>query len=159
MDAALLDPRAGLVAFFTADHRRCDALWTLVEAAADEGDGPRVQRRCADFDAAVRLHLALEEEVLFPAFEDASGMHGGGPTHVMRAEHQQMRGVLEQMARAAASGDVDGVVDHGDTLLMLMQQHNVKEEGMLYPMAARLLGGPAWGPLGEALAARYAPTR
>ena len=47
----------------------------------------------------------------------------------------------------------------GDTLLMLMQQHNVKEEGMLYPMAARLLGGPAWGPLGEALAARYAPTR
>jgi len=60
-----------------------------------------------------------------------------------------MRGLLDEMQRAADAGDVDGVVDHGDTLLMIVQQHNVKEEGILYPMAERALA-PAW----ESIAAR-----
>ena len=32
-------------------------------------------------------------------------------------------------------------MDIGDTLLMLIQQHNIKEEGMLYPMAENVLAG------------------
>lgn len=39
--------------------------------------------------------------MLFPAFEAATGMTGGGPTQVMRMEHQQMRGAPTQMAVAA----------------------------------------------------------
>jgi iron-sulfur cluster repair protein YtfE (RIC family) len=63
--------------------------------------------------------------------------------------------VLDAMARAAATGNVDSVLDHGDTLLMLIQQHNLKEEGMLYPMAERALGGAAWGPIAEAIGQSY----
>jgi hemerythrin-like domain-containing protein len=118
-----------------------------VETAADGGDAQATARALIGFDAAVRRHLALEEEILFPALEDASGMHGVGPTQVMRMEHAQMRGLLDAMARAAAGGDVDGVTDHGDTLMMLIGQHNLKEEGMLYPMAEDLLGGPRWSDL------------
>ena len=36
----------------------------------------------------------------------------------MRMEHTQMRGVLDQMAQAAKSGDFGAVVDHGDTLML-----------------------------------------
>jgi iron-sulfur cluster repair protein YtfE (RIC family) len=148
------DPGAGPSRFFTDDHRHCDALWAKVEAAADGGDSKEAARLFAEFDRAVRLHLDVEEQILFPKLEAATGMHGFGPTQVMRAEHAQMRGVLDAMARAASTGNVDGVLDHGDTLLMLIQQHNLKEEGILYPMAERALGG-AWGPIADAIGKAY----
>lgn len=139
-------PRAsGLAAFFTQDHADCDKAWAEVESAEDPAAA------FASFDAAMRRHLRWEEEVLFPAFEDATGHHGFGPTWIMRGEHEQMRAVLDQMGRAAALGDRQGLLDHGDTLLMLIQQHNAKEEGMLYPMSEEVLGA-GW----EALRARLA---
>lgn len=151
------DPRSGPNTFFTADHRHCDELWAKVEAAAD-GAGPESAKAAAKafaaFDAALRLHLEMEEEILFPAIERAMNMHGMGPTQMMRMEHMQMRGVLDTMARAAANGAVDGVLDHGDTLMMLIQQHNLKEEGILYPMAERGLAG-SWAGIAEQLVKKY----
>ena len=91
----------------------------------------------------MRAHLEMEEQVLFPAFDAAAGMSGGGPTMVMRSEHDQMRDVLRRMGDSAAVGEHDELLDHGDTLLMLVGQHNIKEEQMLYPMAADMLG-PDW---------------
>lgn len=140
-------------AFFAGDHRHCDNEWAAVEAAVDAADNDRAAACWKRFDAAMRRHFAMEEEVLFPAFEDATGMRGG-PTQVMRMEHAQMLGVLEQMAAAAAEGDFETLVDHGDTLLMLIQQHNVKEEGMLYPMADRALAAQ-WSEIKAKLDADY----
>jgi len=125
--------------FFSADHRACDAIWAEVEAAVDAVDEAKARDAWSRFSEAMHRHLRMEEEVLFPAFEQASGMHHGGPTFVMRAEHDQMRGLLSQMQQLADAGDLDGLLDQGDTLLMLIQQHNAKEEGMLYPMADRAL--------------------
>jgi iron-sulfur cluster repair protein YtfE (RIC family) len=139
----------GAAAFFTADHRACDALWPAVEAAGEKGDGAALQAAFAAFARAMRRHLDMEEQVLFPAFEKATGMVMG-PTRVMRGEHAQMRAVLDQMA-AAVPADPAAVLDLGDTLLMLVQQHNRKEEGMLYPMCDAHLGVD-WPALAAALA-------
>ena len=143
-------PEAGAVAFFTADHRSCDGLWAAVEEAAEGGDTAKIADAWKRFEAAMRRHFDMEEQVLFPAFEHASGMQGG-PTMVMRMEHQQMRGVLDQMAAAAERGEWDTIVDQGDTLLMLIQQHNAKEEGILYPMAQQHLA-PTWTEIAGRLA-------
>lgn len=136
--------------FFSKDHRDCDALWGEVEAAVDAGDEGAARDAWTRFSDAMHRHLRMEEEVLFPAFEQATGMHQGGPTFVMRHEHEQMRGLLSQMAALLEAGDLEGLVDQGDTLLMLIQQHNAKEEGMLYPMADRALGDQ-WPSLRERL--------
>jgi iron-sulfur cluster repair protein YtfE (RIC family) len=133
------DPAASLVDYFTRDHRRCDAGWTDVAAAADAGDDARLTALWPRFRAALLRHLALEEQLLFPAVESATGMGDVGPTQVMRMEHEQMRGVVEQMNSALARGDAQELVDQGDTLDLLIQQHNVKEEGVLYPLAERVL--------------------
>jgi len=135
-------------ALFTPDHRHCDELWAQIEEVADDAQAAR--ERYAAFDRAMRRHFAMEEEVLFPALEDATGMHGGGPTHVMRMEHAQMKRMLDEMTAAMERGDVSGALDQGDTLLMLIQQHNVKEEGILYPMCDNVLT-PAWAELSEKL--------
>ena len=77
-------------------------------------------------------------------------MGGGGPTAMMRMEHQQMRGLLDQIGEAMEAGNAQEAMDIGDTLLMMTQQHNVKEEGMLYPMAENILARD-WAVLAEEL--------
>jgi hemerythrin-like domain-containing protein len=57
----------------------------------------------------------------------------------MKTEHQQMLGLLDQIGQAMDAGDAQEALDIGDTLLILIQQHNVKEEGMLYPLAQNML--------------------
>jgi len=134
------DAIPSLSELFTGDHRGCDAQWAEVESAADGGSPEDTEAGWSRFEQALRRHLAIEEEILFPAFEQVTGMTDGGPTFVMRAEHAQMRGLLDQMGQALGAGDHDKLLDLGDTLLLLIAQHNQKEERMLYPMAERALG-------------------
>ena len=77
--------------------------------------------------------------MLFPAFEAATGMTEAGPTFVMRAEHVQMRALLGRMQDAMERGNLRELLDQGDSLLILIGQHNQKEERMLYPLAERAL--------------------
>jgi hemerythrin-like domain-containing protein len=140
---------SSLIQFFTQDHRSCDELWITVEAAADANDADLLKEAAQKFDQALRHHLSMEEDTLFPAFEKATGMTGG-PTQVMRMEHEQMRNLLEQMEEALTQGNSQELLDLGDTLLMLIAQHNSKEEGMLYPMVERALGGQ-WESLRQGL--------
>jgi len=142
----------GLVDYFAAGHRNCDSCWADVEAAAEAENDAALRAGWQRFDREFRRHLAQEEALLFPAVEAATGMQGAGPTHVMRLEHQQMRGVLDQMAAVAERADSSELLDLGDTLQLLIQQHNVKEEGMLYPMAEQACAAD-WPALREKLEA------
>ena len=135
-----MDPRENLASFFQHDHRDVDADWARVEEAVESGDLERVKTAWKAFDGHHRRHMSMEDDVMFPALEAATGMTEG-PTAVMRAEHDQMRGLMDQMEAVLAGGDPQELLDLGDTLLMLIQQHNQKEEGILYPMASRVLEG------------------
>jgi hemerythrin-like domain-containing protein len=146
---ASLTPQSTLSSFFLQDHRDCDANWAVVEKALHQGDAEAGRLAWQEFEKAMLRHLAMEEEVVFPAFEQATGMTQG-PTAVMRMEHSQMRGLLLQISAAIASGDFDEAMDQGDTLLMVIQQHNVKEEGVLYPMAENSLAAQ-WDGIKERL--------
>lgn len=141
---------AGLAGFFAQDHRDCDSKWAELEGLLDSGSSDATNQAWKEFDDSMRRHFAMEEDVLFPAFDARSGMGGGGPTAMMRMEHQQMRGLLDQIGAAMSTGDTEEALDLGDTLLMVIQQHNVKEEGMLYPMAQNMLAGE-WAALAEQL--------
>jgi hemerythrin-like domain-containing protein len=143
--------QGGPLTFFTSDHRACDAVWAELESAASAGEKERTDELFAEFDKAMRRHFEMEEQVLFPALEEAMNMPGMGPVQVMRGEHDQMRAVLDQMREELAGGDPEAMLDHGDTLLMLIQQHNVKEENILYPMAEQSLTS-RWQELRQQLA-------
>lgn len=145
-----IDIESGLAAFFEQDHRDCDARWVDVEELLDTLDVEAARLAWQKFNAGMRRHIAMEEEVLFPALESATSMGGSGPTAMMRMEHQQMRGLLDQIESAMESGDAEQAMDIGDTLLMLVQQHNIKEEDMLYPMAENVLAG-SWDKLAALL--------
>lgn len=114
-------------------HRHCDELFVVAEEAAQSGDWAAASAAFEHFSTQMQAHFDAEEAVLFPAFEAATGM-SQGPTQMMRQEHQQMRSLLAQMEFACSGQDEDAYAGAAETLLMLMQQHNMKEENILYPM-------------------------
>lgn len=123
----------------TQDHRRCDRLLALVEAAADSGNWDRVSTEAQAFDSATERHFAFEEEALFPDLEAAAPM-AAGPTGVMRAEHRQIRQLLAELRQAVEARDADECLGVLGTLHLVSQQHNAKEEAILYRMADQVLG-------------------
>lgn len=129
-----------IVDFLGSDHRVCDDLFASAEVAVAQNNWDSACSLFERFQAAMAHHLAMEETVLFPAFEARTG-NNTGPTQVMRMEHAQMRGLLQDMAGAAADANHGRYLGLSETLNMLMQQHNLKEENMLYPMSDQVLGG------------------
>jgi len=124
--------------YLGADHKRCDALFAAAEHGVDQGNWAQAKTVFQGFSEAQVRHLAMEETVLFPAFEKATG-NANGPTGVMRAEHRQMLGLLEQMNNAVEELDAAKFFGCAETLNIMMQQHNLKEESMLYPMTDKAL--------------------
>lgn len=123
-------------------HRHCDDLFVAAEESAQRGDWAVAAPGFERFNAQMQAHFEAEEEMLFPAFEAATGM-SAGPTQMMRHEHEQMRALLAQLAAACEARDSESYAGVAETLLMLMQQHNMKEESILYPMCDQALGTEA----------------
>ena len=114
-------------------HHHCDDLFAKAEKAADEKDWETCLELAQRFVSALDSHFRSEEEDLFPAFESATGM-SAGPTAVMRSEHAQMRSLVAALITAARERNSEDYFGTSETLLVFMEQHNRKEEGILYPM-------------------------
>jgi DUF438 domain-containing protein len=119
--------------FMTDDHRRCDDFFAEIEQAIGKKQIEAARAAYGHFRSAMLAHFDSEEKTLFPAFEAKTGM-SMGPTQVMRMEHQQMRDLLDEAQAAIDSGDTDEYLGLAETMLIMMQQHNMKEENILYPM-------------------------
>ena len=124
--------------YMTAKHRECDDVFSEAETAVAEQNWPLALDKWQSFASELTEHLTQEEEVLFPKFEQATGMTAG-PTQVMRMEHQQMRALVQDLDNALAAKEKDEYLGLSETLMVMMQQHNMKEEMMLYPMMAQHL--------------------
>ena len=120
--------------FFTDDHRRCDHLLASCESAIAARAWQDADEAASAVRDALLHHFVMEEEVLFPELEQANPV-AGGPARVMRMEHQQIRQLLDDLAEAVRGRDSDTCLGNLETLHMLSQQHNAKEEGILYPLA------------------------
>lgn len=130
-----------ITAILTADHRRGDRLFDAALRAAGQADWSACHEQFSAFVQALRHHMGIEEEVLFPAFEQATGIHGSGPTWVMRQEHRQMLAALEQIAAAIAARDAENFDALTQSFAARMAAHSAKEERVLYPMCDEMLPG------------------
>lgn len=128
--------------YLSADHDHCDNLFIEAENAAAKARWNDAETLFYSFRSGTELHFSREELVLFPAFEQATTL-SGGPTEVMRSEHRQMRRILQELEEALKKRDIDQFMGEAETLLPLMQQHNLKEESMLYRIASQVLANQA----------------
>ncbi len=128
--------------FLSNDHQHCDQLFAEAEQKVASGEWEAADEEFQRMREAIEHHFEMEEQVFFPRFEELTGMTMG-PTQVMRQEHVQMRDLFDSMAGALAARDSDAYLGDSETLLIMMQQHNAKEEQILYPMLDAHLQGEA----------------
>jgi regulator of cell morphogenesis and NO signaling len=126
-----------LAAALEREHQEIDA--GIAAFSASPGD-PRPLPRAI---GALRRHIYLEEEFLFPLLGEADPALRA-PVFVMLREHAQIWATLDTLEREPAPG----------TALVLCRQltvrllhHNLKEEKVLYPRADDALPPAAAGRL------------
>lgn len=125
-------------ATLTAQHRNCDVAFAKIEQAALRNEWAGATAALQNFLEETEAHLEYEEHVLFPALERVAES-ASGPISVMQREHAQMREFFADLRHAVGTQDGQLLADVAETLLFLVQQHNSKEETILYPMADRVL--------------------
>jgi iron-sulfur cluster repair protein YtfE (RIC family) len=136
--------------YMQQDHAAIDGIAERAAAAAQRRDWPTLAREGAEFLRRLRQHIEVEEQLLFPAFEQRTGMTTAGPSQVMRVEHEQMRPILARMDAAVAGQDGDGYQRESRALFDILLPHNQKEEQMMYPMLDRAVGDDAAALVAEA---------
>ena len=124
--------------FMTTEHRACDDKFAQLENIVDEGnfDGGKIM--FDEFKNHMLKHFNMEEQIMFSQFRECEGTHCD-PTGMMIMEHDQMRDIFNKMEEAINNKDKNGFLGHSETLLFTMQQHNMKEEQMMYNFADEAL--------------------
>lgn len=122
--------------FMAADHRRLDSIF-LKFRNMKTSDIDKAKRLFQDFMQGLQRHIVWEEKILFPVFEEKTGMRDGGPVFVMRMEHRHIREYLEQIHRKISAEDMQDIDAQEDGLFAVLSGHNHKEENMLYPCIDR----------------------
>lgn len=119
------------------DHKYCDDLLVQLDEVVMKNDWPVAQKKMAIVADNILYHFKHEEEVLFPWFESATG-NTHGPTMVMRNDHEQIRELLTDLEQSIKDQDAQRYFGLSESLNIFVQQHNIKEEGILYPMIEEL---------------------
>ncbi|MBS2965159.1 hemerythrin domain-containing protein [Actinocrinis puniceicyclus] len=114
------------------EHHEIDA--GIAAFAAAPGDRQPLMRALG----ALRRHIYLEEEFLFPLLAEAEPALAP-PVFVMLREHAQIWDTLDSLEHAAANatgGESAAALTRQLTVQLL--HHNMKEEKILYPRADEL---------------------
>lgn len=115
------------------EHREIDAG---IEAFASGGGVESLTRAAT----ALRRHIYLEEEFLFPALRSELAV----PTIVMVREHGELWQAMQRLdALLAEDPGADDVTKTCRTLLEQLARHNEKEEPIVYPQADQVLSASA----------------
>ncbi len=138
--------------YMQEDHVLIDGIAERAAAAAEARDWAGLARDGTEFLRRLRKHIVAEEQVLFPAFEQRTGMSAAGPSVQMRAEHEEMQPILGRMETAVAAQDGAGYQRETKALLAILVPHNQKEEQMMYPMLDEAMGQDATALLADAKA-------
>ena len=123
--------------FMGRDHKRLDGIFNEFRRLKDR-DLNKAGNLFSDFKTGLERHIVWEEEILFPAFEDRTGMYSSGPTAVMRMEHRQIKEFLEEIQGRIQKQDLH-TGEFEEALIRILSQHDQKEEAVLYPWIDRSL--------------------
>lgn len=117
--------------FYGHDHDELDGYFKGYCILKRE-DYEQAKEGFRKFESGLQRHIVWEENILFPLFEEKTGMNNSGPTFIMREEHRQIKEYLKQIYAKVEQNDPDTGLEE-QLLLDLLKAHNQKEENILYP--------------------------
>ena len=138
------------------EHRVIERVLAALETGAqrlEQGEGIRAGffLDAADFikGFADGCHHKKEEGVLFKAMVTSGLPAENGPIAVMLADHEQGRAYTRAMRQAAQKLELGDHAARGEIVrsargyVSLLRQHIAKEDGVLFPLADRVIPPPA----------------
>lgn len=121
---------------FAHDHRRLEQTLETAVAHARAEQWQAAADAFSIFRRGIERHMAVEEEVLFPAVEDDAETP---LTAILRKGHRDLRAFFDEIDDALQARDVEESTRIATTMRALLERHDEKEEAELYPAAqARL---------------------
>jgi hypothetical protein len=131
----------------SAHHDQLDHQLDNVLKAARAAAWPEYRAQLGALNEALRLHMAFEDEALYPLLE---ARHPGA-VRGLREQHAQLRRYIEMLGAAAPEQDPEGCIDVLETLAELQHRHHADEMELDPQYATRAV--PQLPPLEPAAAA------
>lgn len=119
--------------YLQTDHRRLDGIMENFQDALRAQRWEDASSDFREFVLGLRRHIRIEEEILFPVFEEKTGMIDAGPTFVMKMEHKEINELLDRILSATDGHDASMATEAAGALINILMDHNMKEEHILYP--------------------------
>ena len=120
------------------EHSLYENLLSRCRDAVETEDWRAVDQIIHELVTHLKRHMALEEEVLYPAYE-SSPQAPQGPTMALREEHTDIIRLIRDTARVIRTRDSDHVLECLAHLDYQMIKHHEKEEDIFLPMASHIL--------------------
>ena len=122
--------------YFGENHDRLDELFRQFQMNK-EIYFSKAKECFKAFKFGLERHIAVEEEILFPVFEEKTALWDTGPTVVMRSEHREIEKALEAIHKKVQKND-PGCDREETELIALLKRHSRKEKNILYPLLDEL---------------------
>lgn len=118
------------------DHRKYDAALDECEMAAETGEWKNAKHLFHEFVTDLKLHMQLEDEVLYPVFVEENGDPDGVIFH-LGEEHDYIVRLVNDLTYIIRANDFDHFLDSLEPLHKAMNQHNEHEEKVFLNMSSQ----------------------
>jgi hemerythrin-like domain-containing protein len=125
---------------FAHDHRRLEQALEASVAHVQAGRWDAATDAFAGFRRGIERHMAVEEQVLFPAVENGVETP---LTAILRKGHRDLRVFFDEIEDALNARDAEEYRRIAASMRALLERHDEKEEAELYPAAQARLGTDA----------------
>lgn len=111
------------------DHHKYDEMLTECEMAAEMADWKDAVRLFNEFTSELKIHMQLEDEVLYPIFEQKKTNPESEITE-LHEEHDNLVRLLRDLVSVIKSKNIDHFLESLVPLHEAMNEHNEHEEAV-----------------------------
>ena len=111
------------------DHRKYDEMLTECEMAADMADWKDAVQIFNTFANDLKLHMQLEDEVLYPIFEEKES-DAENEINQLQEEHDNIVRLLRDLVDVIKNKNIDHFMESLLPLHEAMNEHNEHEESV-----------------------------
>jgi hemerythrin superfamily protein len=126
------DPR-DVVDVLALDHRHLDGMFAGALPLLNRGDAAGAAPRIREFAAALKRHMAAEDDVLAPSLAASAGKRDDDPLQVMLREHAEISRQLSVIEECLAAPDAGELGAFCAILSGTLAKHEHREENNLFP--------------------------
>lgn len=120
------------------DHRDCDNAYEMIETFLEQKNFTMAKNAFVKWRDTNLKHFSIEEEILFLETIKAMGVKIP-PIMVMEMEHVQIRNCFLEIEKSLQAEDITKFHQLAEACMIMIQQHNMKEEQILYPIIDRAI--------------------